>query len=194
MRLVDLSHVIEHGMITYPGLPGPEIGEHLDFDASAAVYAAGTEFTIGRIAMVSNTGTYLDTPPTVTVGARRRAPHGARPPARAGRAVHRGAADDRRDGDVPGARLRDRPLNPAGRTPRSSAHWCCGRGKSFGPLAGGGEDRPRASPEIGCDARPPVATVPIAGVAQSEEQRSPKPPVAGSSPVARAPHRPVEGG
>ncbi len=62
MRLVDLSQVIEHGMITYPGLPGPEISEHLSFDASAGVYEAGTEFAIGRITMVANTGTYLDTP------------------------------------------------------------------------------------------------------------------------------------
>lgn len=49
-------------MVTYPGLPGPEISGHLDFDASRAHYAAGTEFTIGRISMVANTGTYLDTP------------------------------------------------------------------------------------------------------------------------------------
>jgi kynurenine formamidase len=62
MELVDLSHVIEHGMATYPGLPGPEIGEHLTFDDSAGSYAPGTEFTIGRITLVSNTGTYLDTP------------------------------------------------------------------------------------------------------------------------------------
>jgi arylformamidase len=62
MRLLDLSHVIEHQMPTYPGLPGPEISEHLSFDASAAVYEAGTEFAIGRITMVTNTGTYLDTP------------------------------------------------------------------------------------------------------------------------------------
>ncbi len=62
VRLVDLSHVIEDGMITYPGLPGPLIESHLSFDESAAHYAAGTEFTIGRLTMVSNTGTYLDTP------------------------------------------------------------------------------------------------------------------------------------
>lgn len=62
MRLLDLSHVIEHQMITYPGLPGPEIGEHLSFDDSATVYDPGTEFTIGRVTMVSNTGTYLDVP------------------------------------------------------------------------------------------------------------------------------------
>ncbi|CAM01250.1 kynurenine formamidase [Saccharopolyspora erythraea NRRL 2338] len=62
MRLVDLSHVIEPGMATYPGLPGPEISSHLSFDDSRSHYSAGTEFTIGRISMVSNTGTYLDTP------------------------------------------------------------------------------------------------------------------------------------
>lgn len=62
MRLVDLSHVIEHQMITYPGLPGPQIGAHLSFDASHETYAAGTEFSIGHICMVTNTGTYLDTP------------------------------------------------------------------------------------------------------------------------------------
>lgn len=62
MELVDLSHVIEHEMITYPGLPGPEISSHLEFDDSHSVYADGTEFAIGRISMVSNTGTYLDTP------------------------------------------------------------------------------------------------------------------------------------
>lgn len=62
MTIVDLSHVIRHGMITYPGLPGPEIGDHLTREASREVYAPGTEFQIGRITMVSNTGTYLDTP------------------------------------------------------------------------------------------------------------------------------------
>jgi arylformamidase len=62
MRLVDLSHVIRDGMVTYPGLPGPEIGEHLSWEASHARYAPGTEIRIGSISMVANTGTYLDTP------------------------------------------------------------------------------------------------------------------------------------
>ncbi|WP_182545564.1 cyclase family protein [Halosaccharopolyspora lacisalsi] len=62
MRLVDLSHVIDDGMVTYPGLPGPEISAHLGFDESHEHYSAGTEFAIGRIDMVANTGTYLDTP------------------------------------------------------------------------------------------------------------------------------------
>ena len=62
MRLIELSHVIEAGMVTYPGLPGPHVGEHLSFDESRSQYAPGTEFSIGKVIMVSNTGTYLDTP------------------------------------------------------------------------------------------------------------------------------------
>jgi kynurenine formamidase len=61
-RIVDLSHRIERGMPMYPGLPGPEIGDHLSREDSRAHYAPGTEFHIGRISMVANTGTYLDTP------------------------------------------------------------------------------------------------------------------------------------
>lgn len=61
-RVVDLSHVIAHGTVTYPGLPGPVIGDHLSREDSRARYAPGYEFQIGRIEMVSNTGTYLDTP------------------------------------------------------------------------------------------------------------------------------------
>lgn len=60
--LVDLSHTVEHGMITYPGLPGPVVSAHLDHAASREHYAGGTEFHIGRIEMVANTGTYLDSP------------------------------------------------------------------------------------------------------------------------------------
>lgn len=60
--LVDLSHVIEGGMTTYPGLPGPVISEYLSRDDSRDLYEPGTEFHIGRIDMVANTGTYLDTP------------------------------------------------------------------------------------------------------------------------------------
>jgi len=59
---VDLSHPIEHGMVTYPGLPGPEIGDHLSWEDSHGRYAEGTEFQIGRISMVANTGTYVDAP------------------------------------------------------------------------------------------------------------------------------------
>jgi hypothetical protein len=49
-------------MVTYPGLPGPTIGDYLSFEASHERYAPGTEFSIGEIKMVANTGTYLDTP------------------------------------------------------------------------------------------------------------------------------------
>jgi arylformamidase len=62
VRLIDLSHTIEDGMQTYPGLPGPTISDHLSREASRAHYAPGTDFQIGRIEMVANTGTYLDTP------------------------------------------------------------------------------------------------------------------------------------
>ncbi len=60
--LVDLSHTIEDGMITYKGLPAPLICDHLSRQQSKSLYAPGTEFQIGRIDMVSNTGTYIDTP------------------------------------------------------------------------------------------------------------------------------------
>jgi kynurenine formamidase len=61
-HLIDLSHVVEHGMITYPGLPGPSISIHLSYEASRSHYGPGTEFQIGRIEMVANTGTYVDAP------------------------------------------------------------------------------------------------------------------------------------
>jgi arylformamidase len=61
-RLIELSHQIHHGMVTYPGLPAPEISDYLPREASPARYGPGTEFHIGRISMVANTGTYLDSP------------------------------------------------------------------------------------------------------------------------------------
>ncbi|HEY8165035.1 MAG TPA: cyclase family protein [Gemmatimonadaceae bacterium] len=60
--LIDLSHPIEHGMITYAGLPAPVISDFLTRENSRSRYADGTEFHIGRIDMVANTSTYLDTP------------------------------------------------------------------------------------------------------------------------------------
>jgi kynurenine formamidase len=60
--VVDLSHRIADGMVTYPGLPGPVVGAHLTREASRTHYEPGTEFHIGSISMVGNTGTYLDTP------------------------------------------------------------------------------------------------------------------------------------
>jgi arylformamidase len=61
-RWVELSHVISAGMVTYPGLPAPEITPHLTREASRDVYAPGTEFAIDSVRMVGNTGTYLDSP------------------------------------------------------------------------------------------------------------------------------------
>ena len=60
--IVDLSHPFGHGTVTYPGLPGPVVSDHLTREASRERYAPGVEFQIGRIEMVANTGTYLDTP------------------------------------------------------------------------------------------------------------------------------------
>jgi len=60
--LIDLSHPIESGMITYKGLPAPVVCDYLSREASRAIYAPGTEFQIGKIEMVANTGTYLDCP------------------------------------------------------------------------------------------------------------------------------------
>ena len=61
-RLLDVSHTVEHGMITYKGLPAPLICDWLSREDSRLKYAPGTEFQIGRIDMVANTGTYIDSP------------------------------------------------------------------------------------------------------------------------------------
>jgi kynurenine formamidase len=61
-RLVDLSHVIEAEMTTYKGLPGPHICDFWSRERSAELYDDGSSFQIGRIDMVANTGTYLDSP------------------------------------------------------------------------------------------------------------------------------------
>lgn len=61
-RLVELSHVIEEGMTTFPGLPGPSFAPHLTREDSRSRYAPGTEFAIDSITMVGNTGTYVDSP------------------------------------------------------------------------------------------------------------------------------------
>lgn len=61
-RIVDLSHVIEHDMVTYKGLPGPQICDFWTREGSAENYDDGSSFQIGRVDMVANTGTYLDAP------------------------------------------------------------------------------------------------------------------------------------
>ncbi|HWC67321.1 MAG TPA: cyclase family protein [Acidimicrobiales bacterium] len=61
-RLIDLSHRITDGMVTYPGLPVPVIGTHLSREAAEEVYGPGITFHIGLVTMCTNTGTYLDVP------------------------------------------------------------------------------------------------------------------------------------
>ncbi|GAA1996198.1 cyclase family protein [Microbacterium ulmi] len=61
-RVVDLSHRIRAGLVTYPGLPAPTIAPHLTREDSRARYAPGTEFAMDVITMIGNTGTYLDSP------------------------------------------------------------------------------------------------------------------------------------
>lgn len=61
-RLIDLSHTIEDGMVTYRGLPAPIVCDFLSREDSRQHYSDGTSFHIGRIDMVANTGTYVDSP------------------------------------------------------------------------------------------------------------------------------------
>ncbi|MCU1556140.1 MAG: cyclase [Microbacteriaceae bacterium] len=61
-RLIDLSHTIREGLITYPGLPAPVITPYLTREDSKARYAPGTQFAMDLITMIGNTGTYLDSP------------------------------------------------------------------------------------------------------------------------------------
>lgn len=61
-KIINLSHIIENGMITYTGIPGPKIEDHLSREDSRQHYAEGTTFQIGKIEMVANTGTYIDAP------------------------------------------------------------------------------------------------------------------------------------
>jgi len=61
-RMIDLSHVIENGLVTLKGFPAPLICDWLSRERSREIYEAGTEFQIGKIEMIANTGTYIDTP------------------------------------------------------------------------------------------------------------------------------------
>jgi kynurenine formamidase len=60
--LIDVSHVVEDGLITYKGLPAPVICDYLSREESRSLYSDGAEFFIGKIEMVANTGTYVDSP------------------------------------------------------------------------------------------------------------------------------------
>jgi arylformamidase len=61
-RFIDLGHTVEHGLVTYKGLPPPSVTDYMTREESRQHYAHGTEFHIGRIEMVGNTGTYVDSP------------------------------------------------------------------------------------------------------------------------------------
>jgi len=61
-RFIDLSHTIENGLVTYKGLPAPIICDFLSREDSKNIYEEGTTFQIGKIEMVTNTGTYIDCP------------------------------------------------------------------------------------------------------------------------------------
>ncbi len=61
-QFIELSHIIEEGMITYTGLPGPVISDHMSREDSESHYSDGTTFQIGKIEMIANTGTYIDAP------------------------------------------------------------------------------------------------------------------------------------
>ena len=61
-KLIDLSHTVQHGQVTYEGLPAPSINDYLSREASREHYSPGTEFHIGKIEMVASTGTYVDAP------------------------------------------------------------------------------------------------------------------------------------
>lgn len=61
-RIVDLSHPIRAGLVTYPGLPAPMITPHMTHEGSRGKYAPGTEFAMDIVTMIGNTGTYLDSP------------------------------------------------------------------------------------------------------------------------------------
>jgi kynurenine formamidase len=60
-RLIDVSHVVEDGMVTYKGLPAPIICDWRTREESRAIYD-GAEFQIRKVEMVANTGTYVDSP------------------------------------------------------------------------------------------------------------------------------------
>jgi arylformamidase len=62
VKLIDLSHTVREGLVTYPGLPAPLICDFLSREASREKYAPGVEFQIGKIELVANTGTYVDAP------------------------------------------------------------------------------------------------------------------------------------
>ncbi len=62
VKFLELNHPLVDGMGTYPGLGNIEIGAHLDHEESRPNYNNEAEFYIGKISMITNAGTYLDSP------------------------------------------------------------------------------------------------------------------------------------
>lgn len=60
--LTEISHPIADGMPSFPGLPRPRVGLHIDHAASRPRYDDRAEFAIGLVAWVGNVGTYVDSP------------------------------------------------------------------------------------------------------------------------------------
>jgi len=61
-HFIEVSHPIEAGMKTYPGLPEPRVEVFMDFEQSRGKYAKGTEFFVANLHLCGNTGTYVDSP------------------------------------------------------------------------------------------------------------------------------------
>lgn len=61
-RFIEISHTVEAGMKTYPGLPPPTEEVLLDYDASLEKYDGRAEFYIASLHVCGNTGTYVDAP------------------------------------------------------------------------------------------------------------------------------------
>jgi arylformamidase len=62
MPIIELSHRITDGMDTYPGLPAPSVALHTAHLGTRPEGGVAPGFAVGRIDLVGNTGTYLDSP------------------------------------------------------------------------------------------------------------------------------------
>lgn len=61
-RFIEVSHPIDAGMKTYPGLPEPRAETLLDYEPSRQHYGDQAEFFIASLHLCGNTGTYVDSP------------------------------------------------------------------------------------------------------------------------------------
>jgi kynurenine formamidase len=60
--VLEISHHLTDGMATYPGLPAPSVALHTAHAGARSDGGVAPGFAVGRIDMVGNTGTYLDSP------------------------------------------------------------------------------------------------------------------------------------